>query len=189
MKKVGLLFASLFLVFGLMAQTKYLVDKAHSSVNFKVKHYGISFVNGSFNSFDGFVLGDLNNLEKANVDFTVDVESIDTRIEPRDKHLRGADFFDVEKYPKMSFKSTSIEKKDDKSFKLNGLMTIKDVTKPVTFDVRYGGKVVGRDGKDIVGFTAKHTINRMDYNVTYDPDSKTIAKDVDIVLYLEFKAQ
>lgn len=189
MKKTGLLLASLFLMLGLMAQTSYSVDKAHSSVNFKVKHNSISFVNGSFNSFDGFIQGDLNNLEKASVKFTVDAESIDTRVEPRDKHLCSADFFDVEKYPKMSFKSTSIEKKDDKSYQLNGLLTVKDVTKPVTFDVKYGGKTVGRDGKDIIGFVAKHTMNRMDYNVAYDPDSKTIAKDVDIVLYLEFKAQ
>lgn len=188
MKKLGLVFASLFLMLGLMAQTKYSVDKAHSSVNFKVKHNGISFVNGSFNSFDGFVVGDLNNLEKTDIEFSVDAKSIDTRVEPRDKHLRSADFFDVEKYPNLSFKSTGIEKVDDKSYKLNGSLTIKDVTKPVTFDVKYGGKTVGRDGKEIIGFTGKCTINRMDYNVAYDPDSKTIAKEVDIILYMEFKA-
>ncbi len=189
MKKVSLLVASLFLMLGLTAQTKYSVDKAHASVNFKVKHSGITFVNGSFTSFDGTVEGDLNSLEKAKVEFTVDTKSINTRVEPRDNHLRSADFFDVEKYPQMSFKSTGIEKVDDKSYKLNGLLTIKDVTKPVTFDVKYGGKVVGRDGKDVIGFTAKNTINRLDYNVAYDPDAGTIGKNVDIVLYLEFKAE
>ena len=188
MKKTGLTFLVLFFMFGLMAQTRYLVDKAHSSVHFKVKHNGISFVNGSFNSFEGFIEGDLNSLENANIEFTVDAESIDTRIEPRDKHLRSADFFDVEKYPKMSFKSTDIEKTGDKKYKLNGLLTVKDVTKPVTFEVKYGGKIVGRDGKDIIGFTAKNSINRLDYNVAYDPDSKAIAKDVDLVLYMEFVA-
>ncbi len=189
MKKVSLLFASIFLVAVSFAQTKYSVDKAHSSVNFKVKHNGISFVNGSFNAFDGFVEGDLDDMEKARVSFTVDTESINTRIEPRDKHLRSADFFDVENYPKMSFESTGIEKVSDAKYKLSGLLTVKDVTKPVVFDVKYGGKVVGRDGKDVIGFTAKYTINRVDYNIAYDPDAKTIGKEVDILLYLEFKAE
>ena len=88
MKKVCLTLSLFTLVFGLMAQTKFSVDKAHSSVNFKVKHNGISFVNGSFNTFDGFVVGDLNNLQDARIEFTVDARSIDTRIEPRDNHLR-----------------------------------------------------------------------------------------------------
>ncbi|MDO5522477.1 MAG: YceI family protein [Bacteroidia bacterium] len=188
MKKITLIIASLFLMGGLMAQTKYSVDKAHASVNFKIKHMGITFVNGSFTSFDGFVEGDLNQMEKARVEFTVDTKSIDTRVERRDDHLRSADFFEVEKYPQMSFKSTGIEKVDDENYKLNGLLTIKDVTKPVTFDVKYGGKVTGKDGKDVIGFTAKNTINRLDYNVSYDPDAATVGKDVAIVLYMEFKA-
>ena len=188
MKKVCLTFLALFLMFGLMAQKKFSVDKAHSSINFKVKHNGISFVNGSFNSFEGFVEGDLNSLENARVEFTVDAGSIDTRVEPRDKHLRSADFFDVVKYPEMRFKSTGIEKTGDKKFKLNGLLTVKDVTKAVAFDVQYGGKIVGGNGKEVIGFTAKNGINRFDYNVAYDPDSKAIAKDVDLVLYMEFVA-
>ena len=188
MRKTVLLVASMLLVISGMAQTKYSVDKAHASVNFKVRHSGITFVNGSFTSFDGIVEGDFHQLEKAKVEFTVDTESIDTRVAARDKHLRSPDFFDVEKYPKMSFKSTGIEKVDGKNYKLSGLLTIKDVTKPVTFEVKYGGKIVSREGKDVIGFTAKNTINRLDYNVSYDPDTKTVGKDVDIVLYLEFKA-
>ncbi|HHT29734.1 YceI family protein [Petrimonas mucosa] len=189
MKKVCLTLSLFTLVFGLMAQTKFSVDKAHSSVNFKVKHNGISFVNGSFNTFDGFVVGDLNNLQDARIEFTVDARSIDTRIEPRDNHLRGADFFDTEKYPQILFKSTGIEKIDDKNYKLKGLITLKDVTKAVTFDVVYGGKIVGRGGKDVIGFIAKGRINRFDFNVAYDPDGKTIAKDVDLILYMEFVAE
>jgi len=106
----------------------------------------------------------------------------------RDNHLRSADFFDVEKYPSMSFESTGIEKVDEKKYKLNGKLQIKDVTKDVTFDVIYGGVVKGQDGGETAGFIAKTAINRLDYNVSYDPDGLGIGKEVMITLYLEFKS-
>ena len=88
----------------------------------------------------------------------------------------------------MTFESTSIEKVDEKKYKLNGKLQIKDVTKDVTFDVIYGGVVKGDNGSETVGFVAKNKINRLDYNVAYDPDGAGIGKEVAITLYLEFKS-
>lgn len=189
MKKVFLFITAITLSIGLMAQSQYKVDPAHTSVNFKVKHMGITFVNGKFEKFDGGIIGDLNNLEQSRVFFNVDVTSINTSVEMRDNHLRSADFFEVEKFPTMTFESTSIEKVSDNKYNLNGKLKIKDVTKDVTFDVKYGGLVKGDDGSETVGFIAKNSINRLDYNVAYDPDGAGIGKEVHIVLYLEFKKE
>jgi polyisoprenoid-binding protein YceI len=188
MKKGLFLLITLFAAFALAAQSHYKVDPAHTSVNFKVKHSGITFVNGKFEKFDGGIIGSLDKMEEARVFFNVEVGSINTSVEMRDNHLRSADFFDVEKYPSMSFESTSVEKVDDKKYKLNGKLQIKDVTKDVTFDVFYGGVVKGQDGGETAGFIAKTTINRLDYNVAYDPDGLGIGKEVMITLYLEFKS-
>lgn len=188
MKKGLFLLITLFAAFALAAQSHYKVDPAHTSVNFKVKHSGITFVNGKFEKFDGGIIGSLDKMEEARVFFNVEVGSINTSVEMRDNHLRSADFFDVEKYPSMSFESTSVEKVDDKKYKLNGKLQIKDVTKDVTFDVIYGGVVKGQDGGETAGFIAKTTINRLDYNVAYDPDGLGIGKEVMITLYLEFKS-
>lgn len=189
MKKLILLSIALIAGFSLIAQSQYKVDAAHSSINFKVKHNGITFVNGKFEKFDGSIIGDLNSLENTRVLFNVDATSINTSVEMRDNHLRSADFFDVEKFPAMTFESTSIEKVDDTNYKLHGKLQIKDVTKDVTFDVVYGGSVKSENGPEVIGFTAKNTINRVDYNVMYDENAAVIAKDVHIVLYLEFKKQ
>ena len=187
MKRVILFSVTLIAGLSLMAQSQYKVDPAHTSVNFKVKHSGITFVNGKFDKFDGGIIGDMNNIEQARVFFNVDIASINTSVEMRDNHLRSADFFEVEKFPSMTFESTSIEKVEGDKYKLHGKLQIKDVTKDVTFDVVYGGSVKGEDGSEVVGFIAKNTINRLDYNVAYDPDGAGIGKDVHIVLYLEFK--
>lgn len=173
--------------FGVMAQSNYKVDPAHASVNFKVKHSGITFVQGRFDKFDGAIIGNPSQFETTRVFFNVDAESINTGIPMRDDHLRSADFFEVEKFPTMSFESTSIEKGEDGKYKLHGKLQIKDVTKDVMFDVVFGGAVKGKDGSEVVGFTAKNKINRLDYNVAFDPDGLGIGKDVFITLYLEFK--
>ncbi|WP_231556265.1 YceI family protein, partial [Gillisia sp. Hel_I_29] len=116
------------------------VDPYHSSLNFNISHSGISIVNGKFMEYTGNLTTNGEALEGANVDFTVKVTSINTNVEDRDNHLRSADFFEVEKYPEMTFKSTKIlaTGKPDQ-YLLYGDLTIKDVTKPVIFDVYYGG--------------------------------------------------
>lgn len=186
--KKGVFFLIIFAAsFGLTAQSNYKVDPAHASVNFKVKHNGITFVQGRFDKFDGAIIGNPNRLESARVFFNVNVESINTGIQMRDDHLRSADFFEIKRFPTMSFESTGIEKVEDDKYKLHGKLQIKDVTKDVTFDVVYGGTAKGQDGSEIVGFTAKNKINRLDYNIAFDPDGLGIGKDVYITLFLEFK--
>lgn len=188
MKRILFSLAVLFMAAGLMAQSHYKVDPAHTSVNFKVKHMGITFVSGKFDKFDGGIIGSLDNFEDARVFFNVETNSVNTSVQMRDDHLRSADFFEVEKYPAMTFESTSIEKVDEENYKLNGRLQIKDVTKDVTFDVVYGGVVKGEDGSETLGFIAKNKINRLDYNIAYDPDGMGIGKDVAITLFLEFKS-
>lgn len=188
MKKFIFIIAVLFTATGLMAQSHYKVDPMHTSVNFKVKHMGITFVSGKFDKFDGGVIGSLDSLEQARVFFNVETASVNTSVQMRDDHLRSADFFEVEKFPTMTFESTSIEKVGDDKYNLNGRLQIKDVTKDVTFDVTYGGVVKGEDGTETIGFIAKNTINRLDYNIAYDPDGMGIGKDVAITLFLEFKS-
>lgn len=173
----------------LSAQSTYKTDSYHSSVNFKVKHLAISFVKGKFDKFDGTLTGNPADPTTAKVSFTVETHSINTGVEARDNHLRSGDFFEVEKYPTMSFTSTSVEMIDEKHFRLNGVLTIKDVSKPTTFIVIYGGLVKGEDGINTVGFVAENTINRLDYNISYDAKSSMVGKKVDITLYLEFKGK
>ncbi len=187
MKRLFLFFAAITIGLTLLAQSQYKVDPAHTSVNFRVKHQGITFVAGKFEKFDGGIIGEINKIEQSRVFFNVDAASINTSVPPRDKHLRSADFFDIEKFPSMTFESTGIKKVTDDKFKLSGKLQIKDVTKDVTFDVTYGGTVKGRDGADVVGFIAKNRVNRLDYNISSDPEGITIGKDIDITLYLEFK--
>jgi len=188
MKKFTFFLIAFFTALGLMAQSHYKIDPAHTSVNFKVKHSGITFVAGKFEKFDGGIVGNMNNIDEARVFFNVETSSVNTSVPMRDDHLRSADFFDVEKFPAMTFESTAIEKVDENNYKLHGKLQIKDVTKDVTFDVHYGGAVKGEDGVETVGFIAKNRINRIDYNVAYDPDGLGIGKDVTIILYLEFKS-
>lgn len=181
-------FSIIFIVCsGLMAQSNYKVDPAHASVNFKVKHSGITFVQGRFDKFDGAVIGTPGQWESARVFFNVNVGSINTGIGKRDEHLLSADFFEVEQFPTMSFESTGVEKVDERNYKLHGRLQIKDVSKDVTFDVKYGGMSKGEGGSEVVGFTAKSKINRLDYNIAFDPDGLGIGKDVFITLFLEFK--
>ena len=187
MKRKTLLLIAFFVGLGLMAQSPYKVDPAHTSINFKVKHMGITFVSGKFEKFDGGIIGNLDKMEEARVFFNVETASVNTSVSMRDDHLRSADFFDVEKYPAMTFESSRIEKVDDKNYKLHGKLQIKDVTKDVIFDVVYGGTVKGQDGTETAGFIAKNKINRLDYHVAYDPDGLGIGKEVAITLYLEFK--
>lgn len=187
MKRITFLLIIFVAGFGVMAQSNYKVDPAHASVNFKVKHSGITFVQGRFDKFDGAIIGSPGQLESARVFFNVSVESINTGIPMRDDHLRSADFFEVTQFPTMSFESTGIEKVEDGKYKLHGKLQIKDVTKDTTFDVVYGGTVKGQDGSEVIGFTAKNKINRLDYNVAFDPDGAGIGKDVYITLFLEFK--
>ncbi|MBJ7881345.1 YceI family protein [Gelidibacter salicanalis] len=189
MKKALILLVMLVSSAGVFAQTQWKVDPNHSSLNFDISHTGISIVNGKFLEYTGTLTTDGDALNAASFDFTVKVNSIDTSIEDRDNHLRSADFFEVEKYPNMTFKSTKmLATGKPEHYLLYGKLTIKDVTKDVIFDVYYGG-IAKSDKGEKLGLKAKTTINRLDYNINYDPTAAALAKDVSILLHLQFAKQ
>lgn len=189
MKKMMTLIAVALISIGSFAQTQWKVDPYHSSINFNIQHSGISIVNGKFQEYTGSLTTKGESLENANFDFTVQVNSIDTSVENRDNHLRSADFFEVEKYPNMTFKSTKIlETGKPDHYLLYGNLTIKGVANPVIFDVHFGG-IAKNDKGAKLGMKAKTTINRFDYNIDYDPAAAGIGKDVNIVVHLQFAKQ
>lgn len=189
MKNIITLVAVLLLSVSSFAQTQWKVDPNHSSLNFNIEHSGISMVNGKFMDYTGSLTTNGDALTDANFDFTVKIESINTNVERRDNHLKSADFFEVEKYPEMTFKSTKIlaTGKPDK-YLLYGELTIKGVTKDVIFDVHYGGTIKNDQGEKL-GLKAETTINRFDYNIDYDPTGAAVGKEVNIVAHLQFAKQ
>jgi len=168
---------------------KWTVDQSHSSVGFEVKHMMVSKVKGNFDSYTAEVeAADLADLTTATIAFKFDVASINTRSEDRDNHLKSGDFFDAEKFPTIDFKSTSITKDGD-DYKVTGDLTIKDVTKPVTFDVEYGGKGTNPWGVEVYGFEAEAKINREEFGLTWNAALETggvlVGKDIKIKVELE----
>ncbi|MGN6645609.1 MAG: YceI family protein [Cytophaga sp.] len=149
-----------------MATTNWIIDASHSEIQFKVKHLVITTVTGSFTEFSGTVeAGD--TFENANISFEANTASISTNSEQRDGHLKSGDFFDVEKFPKLSFKSTKFSKKGD-GFELTGNLTIKDVTNTVTLAVEYGGTAKDPWGNTKAGFEVTGKINRKDFGLTWN---------------------
>jgi polyisoprenoid-binding protein YceI len=186
MKKLFLFLLAASLSVSTYAQTTWKIDPMHSFVNFSVKHSGISFVDGSFKKFEGQVVASKADLTDAKITFSADAASIYTGVDQRDNHLKSDDFFNAEKYPKLSFVSTSFKKMKGNTYVLTGKLTIRDVTKDVKFAVVYGGTAKDQQGNTKAGFLATTTINRLDYNVKYDPTGAGIAKNVNITLNLQF---
>jgi len=144
----------------------YSFDKAHSSIGFRAKHFGLVEVPGYFRDFTGTVKYNGKDVAKSSVEFTAKMESVDTGVAGRDKHLRTADFFEVEKYPEMTFKSTRVEKKG-KNWMVTGDLMMKGVTKQIMFPITVAGFVKTERGTKM-GATAETTINRRDFGVNYD---------------------
>jgi len=176
-----------------LAQTQtWQIDPAHTRASFTVRHLGISNVRGDFNAVSGTAEYDGKDVTKAKINATIDVNSVTTRVQQRDNHLKTADFFDVAKYPKMTFVSTSITPAGTGRFKMTGNLTLHGVTKPVTFDLDAPSPVIKdpMSGDSRVGASATTTINRKDFGVPYDqklPDGTpqvgdTIGVTIDIEL-------
>ena len=164
MKKFNSLFALVLLSGAAFAQTTWTIDKNHSKVGFSVAHMGVSEVEGKFNEFDGTIVSKSDDFNGAQVQFTSKTTSIDTDNERRDNHLRSPDFFDAEKFPETKFNGTLV--KEGGKYKLKGDFTLHGVTKPVEFDVTYGGTV--NHGKGVkAGFKLTGKINRQDYGLTW----------------------
>lgn len=177
------------------AQSTWKVDAVHSNVRFTVSHLVVSEVEGSFKKFDGTCVnpnaGD--DFSKASIDFTIDVASINTDNEMRDNHLKGDDFFSADKFPQMRFKSKSMTKTGDKTYKLVGDMTIRDVTKPVELTVTYGGTAKDPYGNTKAGFKVQGTINRVAYGLKWNPmmeaGGSVVGEDVSFRANLEMTKQ
>ena len=175
------------------AATKWVLDAMHSEVQFKIKHLVISTVTGSFKSFQGSMqsAGD-DNFENAQLEFSLDVDSVDTNQEQRDAHLRGEEFFDSAKYPTIKFVSTSFVKDGD-AYKVTGNLTMKDVTKPVTLAAEYGGSAIDFYGNHKAGFEVTGKINRKEFGLTWgavtEAGSIVLGDDVKLIANVQFAKQ
>lgn len=145
----------------------YTLDRAHSFIGFKVKHMGLIYVPGYFREFTGTINYNAEDVSKSTVEFTAKVSSIDTGVAGRDNHLRNKDFFEVETYPDITFKSTKVAKMGD-HWMLTGDFTMKGVKKSITFPIKITGWVPANERQGTrMGATAETTINRRDYGINY----------------------
>jgi polyisoprenoid-binding protein YceI len=167
----------------LLAQDVYKIDPVHSQVGFKVRHF-VAKVSGRFAKFEGTIKMDPKDISKSSVEVSIDVASVNTDNEARDKHLRSADFFEAEKFPAITFKSTAVKEVAKGKLEVTGDLTIRGVTKQVTFPITNAGTREVRPGKVVGGFIdGALRINRMDFGVKYGP--AVVGEDVDIELNVE----
>lgn len=171
----------------------YKVDASHSEITFKVKHLMITNVSGNFSKFDATLTADKEDFTDAKITFEADIDSISTNSEQRDGHLKSDDFFSAEKFPKLTFESTSFIKKNDEDYALTGNLTIRDVTKTVTLDVEYGGTVVDPWGQTKAGFEVNGKINRKDFGLSWGAVTETggvlLADEVKLHMQIQFTKQ
>ncbi|MDO7848449.1 YceI family protein [Hymenobacter sp. M29] len=173
--------------------TKWTLDPTHSEVQFKIKHLVISTVTGSFKSFQGSMQSESDSdFANAQVELSLDVDSIDTNQEMRDGHLKSEEFFDVAKFPTIKFVSTSFVKDGD-SYKINGNLTMKDVTKPVTLEAEYGGSAVDFYGNTKAGFEVTGKINRKEFGLSWggitEAGAIVLGDDVKLIANVQFAKQ
>ena len=174
--------------------TKWALDPTHSEVQFKIKHLVISTVTGAFNTFAGTLESTADdNFDNAKVEFSLDVDSINTNQEQRDAHLRGEEFFDAAKFPHIKFESTSFVKTSGNEYKVAGNLTVKDVTKPVTLEAEYGGSAVDFYGNHKAGFEVTGKINRKEFGLTWgavtEAGSIVVGDDVKLSFNVQFAKQ
>jgi polyisoprenoid-binding protein YceI len=172
----------------LQATETYTIDPVHSGVTFKIRHL-VSKTPGRFDDFGGTITLDREDMTKSSVEFTIKAASIDTDNEDRDKHLRSADFFEVEKYPEITFKSTKIEKHEGDTYHVTGDFTMHGVTKSITIPVEILGFGPTPSGGKVAGFETKFEINRKDYGIIWnkalDAGGLILGEDVEVAITLE----
>jgi polyisoprenoid-binding protein YceI len=173
--------------------TKWVLDPMHSEVQFKVKHLVISTVSGFFKSFEGELDTANDDFTDASISFSLDINSIDTNQTQRDEHLKSAEFFDAEQYPKISFKSASFTKTGDDEYALAGDLTIKGITKPVTLDVEFGGAATDFYGNTKAGFEISGKINRKEFGLTWsgvtEAGAVVVGEDIKLLINVQFAKQ
>lgn len=173
------------------ATTTWNIDPVHSVAEFKVKHMMISNVKGQFTAVSGVLSLDENDIANSRIEASIDAASIDTRDEQRDAHLKSADFFDAEKYPKLSFQSGSITRTGDGELSIEGDLTIHGVTRKVVFRAE-GPSAAAKDpwGNTRIGLSATAKINRKDFGLTWNAALETggilVGEEVTITLDVQF---
>jgi polyisoprenoid-binding protein YceI len=174
-----------------MATTKWVLDPSHSEVEFKVKHMMISTVTGTFSKFEATVETEGEVFTTAKATFTIDVDSISTKNEQRDAHLKSVDFFDANDFPQIKFVATNYENVDkDGSYEVYGDLTVRGITKNVKFDAEFGGVIKDPWGNTRAGITISGKINRKEFGLTWSGATETgsliVSEDVKIHAGLEF---
>jgi polyisoprenoid-binding protein YceI len=190
MKKLLVLFAAAAVNTGAIAQsTKWNLDKSHSTVGFSVDHMVISETKGDFKQFTVEATADKTDFSDLKVSIDIPISSINTDDEGRDGHLKGADFFDAEKYPTIKFTSTSFKKIKGNMYQLKGNITMHGVTKPITMAVRYGGTIKDPYGKTRAGFVISGELDRYDfglkYNATLEAGGMAIGQKIRVLCSIE----
>lgn len=169
-------------------KTKWLIDPSHSEFVFKVKHMMISTVSGHFETFEATVSSEGDDFKNADIEVKVDVSSINTKSKDRDNHLKSDDFFNVEKFPYMTFKSTSFD-----GNKLSGDLTIRDITKKVELDVDFNGIAVDPYGQTKAGFDITGEINRKEFGLKWSAVTETgnivVSDEVKLAIEVQFVKQ
>lgn len=169
------------------------VDQSHTEVGFSIRHLMIATVRGRFGQFNGTITGDLSDFSQAQIEAEIDASSIDTNDAERDEHLRSGDFFEVDKFPKISFRSNEIVPAGDNRYTVRGDLTIRGVTKPVELDTTFGGTATDPWGNSKAAFNAQAKLNRKDFGLTWNSVLETggvlVGDEVDLNLNVELTQQ
>ncbi|MGZ4049271.1 MAG: YceI family protein [Bacteroidia bacterium] len=186
MKKLISIFTAIAITTLSVAQT-YSLDKNHSRLGFSATHFAISHVEGNFKTFDVTMKSAKADFSDATVEVIADVKSINTEIDKRDEDLKSANWFDAEKYPKLTFRNSSLKKISGNKYKMEGFITIHGVTKPITLDVIYNGKALNPMTKKYsVGFTISGKLNRSDFGVGTEAFAAVVSNEIELKADIEF---
>jgi len=177
-----------------MTRTKWVLDDTHSEVQFKIRHLLISTVTGQFNKFQATVETEQeDDFTTAKVYFSADINSISTNNEQRDAHLKSADFFDAENYPRLRFETERIEKLDDENYKIYGIITIKGVSEKIILNAEFGGVIQDPWGNARTGFSLSGKLNRSDFGLSFglvsDAGGVGLANEVKILANVQLVKQ
>jgi len=187
MKKLTLFIAAIALTTMTFAQSTYTLDKNHARLSFSVFHFGISHIEGIFNTFDATLVSSKNDFSDAKIEMTAAVKSINTEVEMRDNDLRSAGWFDAEKYPVITFKSKSFKKIKGKNYILAGNITMHGITKPIVFNVVFNGKGQNPFSKKYsYGFTITGKLKRNDFGVGGEPLATGVSSEIELKSNVEF---
>jgi polyisoprenoid-binding protein YceI len=156
-----------------MTTTRWVLDTTHSEVQFKVKHLMISTVTGQFNTFEGYIDTETDDFSAAKANIIIDVNSISTNNAQRDAHLKASDFFDLDNHPQITFTAEKIKKAGDEKYIIEGVLSLRGVSKPISFDAELGGVTKDPWGNTRAGFSVTGKIDRKDFGLTFNALTET----------------